>query len=43
LRWVCRGRPCRYSRAWMEDDADIVVDVGWENDVLPYYHVRSIE
>jgi hypothetical protein len=24
---VARGRPSRYSRAWVEDDTDIVVDV----------------
>jgi hypothetical protein len=25
---VCNGSPCRYSRAWIDDDADIVGDVG---------------
>jgi hypothetical protein len=26
----------------MDDDADIVVDVGLVNQVLSYYHVRAI-
>lgn len=26
----------------MDDDADIVVDVGWVSVVLSYYHVQAI-
>jgi hypothetical protein len=42
FRCVCRGRPCRYSRACIDDDADIVVDVGWIVTMLSYYHIRTM-